>query len=123
MSEKTRYTDEELEEFKAIILQKLETARKEYDSLRADVMNSDGNDTADTSPTFKVLEEGASTLSKEESGRLAQRQAQFIRHLQAALVRIENKTYGIDRITGKLIPKERLRAVPHATLCVDSKLK
>lgn len=123
MSEKTRYTDEELEEFKAIILQKLETARKEYESLRADVMNSDGNDTADTSPTFKVLEEGASTLSKEESGRLAQRQAQFIRHLQAALVRIENKTYGIDRITGKLIPKERLRAVPHATLCVDSKLK
>ena len=104
-------------------LQKLDKARKEYESLRADVMNSDGNDTTDTSPTFKVLEEGASTLSKEEAGRLAQRQAQFIRHLQAALVRIENKTYGIDRITGKLIPKERLRAVPHATLCVDSKLK
>ncbi|MBJ2195351.1 MAG: TraR/DksA family transcriptional regulator [Muribaculaceae bacterium] len=123
MSEKTRYTDEELEEFKTLILQKLDKARKEYESLRADVMNSDGNDTTDTSPTFKVLEEGASTLSKEEAGRLAQRQAQFIRHLQAALVRIENKTYGIDRITGKLIPKERLRAVPHATLCVDSKLK
>lgn len=121
MNEKTRYTDEELEEFKALILQKLEKARKEYESLRADVMNSDGNDTADTSPTFKVLEEGASTLSKEEAGRMAQRQAQFIRHLQGALVRIENKTYGIDRITGKLIPKERLRAVPHATLCVDSK--
>lgn len=123
MTEKNRYTDEELEEFKALILQKLEKARKEYESLRADVMNSDGNDTADTSPTFKVLEEGASTLSKEEAGRMAQRQAQFIRHLQAALVRIENKTYGIDRITGKLIPKERLRAVPHATLCVDSKQK
>ncbi|MDE6527748.1 MAG: TraR/DksA family transcriptional regulator [Muribaculaceae bacterium] len=123
MNEKTRYSDEELEEFKALILQKLDRARKEYESLRADVMNSDGNDTADTSPTFKVLEEGASTLSKEEAGRLAQRQAQFIRHLQAALVRIENKTYGIDRITGKLIPKERLRAVPHATLCVDSKKK
>ena len=106
MSEKTRYTDEELEEFKTLILQKLDKARKEYESLRADVMNSDGNDTTDTSPTFKVLEEGASTLSKEEAGRLAQRQAQFIR-----------------RITGKLIPKERLRAVPHATLCVDSKLK
>ena len=84
-------------------------------------MNSDGNDTADTSPTFKVLEEGASTLGKEEAGRLAQRQAQFIAHLQNALVRIENKTYGIDRKTGKLIPKERLRAVPHATLSVDSK--
>lgn len=123
MSEKNRYTDEELEEFKALILQKLEKAKKEFESLRADVMNSDGNDTADTSPTFKVLEEGASTLSKEEAGRFAQRQAQFIKHLQAALVRIENKTYGIDRITGKLIPKERLRAVPHATLCIDSKQK
>ena len=123
MSEKTRYTDEELEVFKQLILQKLEKAKKEYESLRADVMNSDGNDTADTSPTFKVLEEGASTLSKEEAGRMAMRQAQFIQHLQAALVRIENKTYGIDRITGKLIPKERLRAVPHATLNVDSKKK
>ncbi len=121
MTEKTRYTDEELEEFKVLILQKLEKAKKEYEALRADVMNA--NDTSDTSPTFKVLEEGASTLSKEASGRLAQRQAQFIKHLQAALVRIENKTYGIDRITGKLIPKERLRAVPHATLCVETKSK
>lgn len=121
MTEKLRYTDEELEEFRAIIMEKLEKARKEYDRLRADVMNTDGNDTADTSPTFKVLEEGASTLSKEEAGRFAQRQAQFITHLQNALVRIENKTYGIDRLTGKLIPKERLRAVPHATLSVDSK--
>ncbi len=111
MTEKTRYTDEELEEFKALILQKLEKARKEYETLRADVMNA--NDTSDTSPTFKVLEEGAYTLSKEESSRLAQRQAQFIKHLQAALVRIENKTYGIDRITGKLIPKERLFPTPH----------
>ena len=119
--EKTRYTDEELEEFKILILEKLENARKEYDTLRANVMNTDGNDTADTSPTFKVLEEGASTLGKEEAGRMAQRQAQFIMHLQNALRRIENKTYGIDRITGKLIPKERLRAVPHATLGVDSK--
>lgn len=119
MTEKTRYTDEELEEFKAIILEKLEKARKEYDSLRADVNNA--NDTNDTSPTFKVLEEGAYTLSKEESSRLAQRQAQFIKNLQAALMRIENKTYGIDRMTGKLIPKERLRAVPHATLCVENK--
>lgn len=121
MAEKLRYSDEELEEFKTIILEKLAKARKDYELLRANVMNTDGNDTADTSPTFKVLEEGASTLSKEEAGRLAQRQAQFIAHLQNALVRIENKTYGIDRITGKLIPKERLRAVPHATLSVDSK--
>lgn len=121
MSEKTRYTDEELEEFKAIILEKLAKARKDYDHLRAEVMNTDGNDVADTSPTFKVLEEGAYTLGKEEASRLAQRQAQFITHLQNALVRIENKTYGIDRKTGKLIPKERLRAVPHATLSVDSK--
>lgn len=83
--------------------------------------NTDGNDTADTSPTFKILEEGATTLSKEESGRLAQRQMKFIQHLQAALVRIENKTYGICRATGELIPKERLRAVPHATLCIDQK--
>ncbi len=121
MAEKLRYSDEELEEFKTIILEKLAKARKDYELLRANVMNTDGNDTADTSPTFKVLEEGASTLGKEEAGRLAQRQAQFIAHLQNALVRIENKTYGIDRITGKLIPKERLRAVPHATLSVDSK--
>lgn len=121
MAEKLRYSDEELEEFKTIILEKLTKARKDYELLRANVMNTDGNDTADTSPTFKVLEEGASTLGKEEAGRLAQRQAQFIAHLQNALVRIENKTYGIDRVTGKLIPKERLRAVPHATLSVDSK--
>ena len=120
--EKTRYTDEELEEFKALIIEKLEKARREFEHYRAAVMNN-GNDTDDTSPTFKVLEEGASTLSKEEASRLAQRQAQFIKHLQNALMRIENKTYGIDRITGKLIPKERLRAVPHATLNVDSKTK
>lgn len=114
MTEKTRYSDEELEEFRAIILEKLEKAKKDYEQLRAGVMNADGNDVADTSPTFKVLEEGATTLSKEESGRLAQRQLKFIQNLQAALVRIENKTYGISRETGKLIPKERLRAVPHS---------
>ena len=121
MSEKTRYTDEELQEFKELILAKLEKAQRDYDLLKANVMNNDGNDTADTSPTFKVLEEGASTLGKEEAGRLAQRQMKFIQHLQAALVRIENKTYGICRATGKLIPKERLRAVPHATLSIDVK--
>ena len=123
MSEKTRYSDEELEEFRQIILEKLEKAQKDYELLRNGVTNSDGNDVTDTSPTFKVLEEGASTLSKEEAGRLAQRQLQFIQHLQAALVRIENKTYGICRETGTLISKERLRAVPHATLCIDAKMK
>ena len=121
MSEKTRYTDEELQEFKELILKKLDKAQKNYELLKANVMNSDGNDTADTSPTFKVLEEGASTLSKEEAGRLAQRQMKFIQNLQAALIRIENKTYGICRETGKLIPKERLRAVPHATLSIEAK--
>ncbi|HJE38372.1 MAG: molecular chaperone DnaK [Candidatus Amulumruptor caecigallinarius] len=123
MSEKTRYSDEDLQEFKELILAKLEKAKKEYNLLKADVTNSDGNDIADTSPTFKVLEEGASTLSKEASGRLAERQMKFIQNLQAALVRIENKTYGICRETGKLIPKERLRAVPHATLCIEVKQK
>ncbi|ANU63990.1 TraR/DksA family transcriptional regulator [Muribaculum intestinale] len=121
MSEKTRYTDEELQEFKELILKKLDKAQKDYELLKANVMNSDGNDTADTSPTFKVLEEGASTLGKEEAGQLAQRQMKFIQHLQAALIRIENKTYGICRQTGKLIPKERLMAVPHATLSVEAK--
>lgn len=121
MSEKTRYSDEELEEFRAIINEKLKVARQEYENYRAAVNNTDGNDTIDTSPTYKVLEEGASTLSKEEAGRLAQRQMKFIQNLQAALVRIENGTYGICRETGKLIPKERLRAVPHATLSIEAK--
>ncbi|MBB4035906.1 RNA polymerase-binding protein DksA [Dysgonomonas hofstadii] len=121
MAEKTRYTDEELNEFREIILDKLNKAKKEYDELRAAITNADGNDVTDTSPTFKVLEEGASTLSKEEAGRLAQRQMKFIQNLQSALIRIENKTYGICRETGKLIPKERLRAVPHATLSIEAK--
>jgi RNA polymerase-binding transcription factor DksA len=122
-SEKTRYGDEELQEFKEIILEKLEKARTDYDLLKKSLTNSDGNDTQDTSPTFKVLEEGANVLSKEEAGRLAQRQIKFIQHLEAALVRIENKTYGVCRETGKLISKDRLRAVPHATLSMDAKLK
>ena len=121
MAEKTRYADDELEEFRAIILEKLEKARLDFEQLRDGVTNSEGNDVSDTSPTFKVLEEGATTLSKEESGRLAQRQMKFIQNLQAALIRIENKTYGICRETGKLIPKERLRAVPHATLSIEAK--
>jgi len=118
---RTRYSDEELAEFKEIILQKLEKARQDYDLLRATITHTSSNGTDDTSPTFKILEEGAATLSKEESGRLAQRQLKFIQHLEAALIRIENKTYGICRETGKLIPKERLKVVPHATLCIEMK--
>lgn len=121
MEEKTRYSDAELEEFRILINEKLESAKLDYEALKSIIMNADGNDVTDTSPTFKVLEEGASTLSKEEAGRLAQRQMKFIQGLQAALVRIENKTYGICRETGKLIPKERLRAVPHATLSIEAK--
>ena len=121
MAEKTRYSDEELLEFKEIIIQKLDKAFQDYDLLRKTITHSESNDTEDTSPTFKVLEEGAATLSKEEAGRLARRQLKFIQHLKAALVRIENKTYGICRETGKLISKERLRAVPHATLSLEAK--
>jgi len=121
MAEKNRYTDEELAEFKEIILNKLDKAQQDYDLLKKTITHSESNDTEDTSPTFKVLEEGAATLSKEEAGRLAQRQQKFIQHLKAALVRIENKTYGVCRETGKLISKERLRAVPHATLSIEAK--
>lgn len=118
--EKLRYSDEELQEFKELILAKLAAAQAEFENLRANVMG-EGNDTSDTAPTFKTLEEGANVLGKEEAARLCERQRKFIGHLQAALVRIENKTYGICRQTGKLIPKERLRAVPHATLSIDAK--
>ncbi|MFT3737368.1 MAG: TraR/DksA C4-type zinc finger protein [Breznakibacter sp.] len=123
MAERTRYSDEELLEFKEIILKKLDQAKRDYELLKNTITHGDGNDTQDTSPTFKVLEEGAAVLSKEEAGKLAQRQQKFIQYLQAALVRIENKTYGICRETGVLIPKERLRAVPHATLSIDAKQK
>ena len=122
-TEKVRYSDAELQEFKELILQKLETARKDYEELRAAITHSASNGVEDTSPTFKVLEEGASSLSKEESGQLAQRQYKFIQNLEAALIRIENKTYGVCRETGKLIPKERLMLVPHATLSVEAKNK
>ena len=119
--EKVRYSDEELQEFKELILEKLEQAKEDYEHLKSAITHTSSNDTEDTSPTFKVLEEGAATLSKEEAGQLAQRQFKFIRSLEAALIRIENKSYGICRETGKLIPKERLRLVPHATLCVEAK--
>ena len=118
----TRYSDEELEEFRAIIMEKLEAARAEYNTLRNVVMHNGSNDIEDTAPTFKTVEDdGAYQRSKEEASQLAQHQYKFIKNLEAALVRIENKTYGICRVTGKLIPKERLRLVPHATLTVEAK--
>jgi RNA polymerase-binding transcription factor DksA len=121
---KTRYSDEELAEFKAIIDDMLAKARAEYDTLRHVIMHNGSNDIEDTSPSFKTVEDdGAYQLSKEEASQLAQRQYKFIQNLEAALVRIENKTYGICRETGKLIPKERLRLVPHATLTVEAKEK
>ena len=118
-AEKIRYSDVELEEFRILINGKIKKAEKEYYSITGGNVNE--NDIADTSPTFKPLEEGAATLSKEDNRRLAERQLKFIIHLQYALIRIENKTYGICRETGKLIPKERLRAVPHATLLAECK--
>ena len=121
MAEKTRYNDEELEEFRGIINEKLVLARRDYDAMMKTLMNADGNGVDDTSPTYKILEEGSATQTKEELIQQASRLQKFIKGLEAALIRIENKTYGIDRITGELIPKERLRIVPHATLSVASK--
>ncbi len=119
---KLRYSDEELEEFRTIINDMLDKARKEYNTLRRVIMHNGSNDIEDTTPSFKTVEDdGAYQLSKEEASQLAQRQYKFIQNLEAALVRIENKTYGICRETGKLIPKERLRLVPHATLTVEAK--
>ena len=119
-SEKTRYSDEELAEFKELILERLAQARKDLSLLQENIATSDNSD--DMAPTFKILEEGAAVLSKEENSALAVRQAKYITNLENALIRIENKTYGICRVTGKLIPKERLRAVPHATLSVEAKM-
>ena len=121
MTEKTLYSYEELAEFKELILKKLEVSREEYESIMGTLMNTDNNGVDDTSPTYKALEEGANTQTKEELSLLASRQQKFIKGLEAALVRIENKTYGICRETGKLIPKERLRLVPHATLSIEAK--
>ncbi len=120
---KSRYSDEELDEFRQIILNKLDKARSDLKLLTEALSNEDENGTNDTSPTFKVLEEGYQVLSKEENGRLATRQQKFIVNLENALIRIENKTYGICRATGKLIAKERLRIVPHATLSIEAKLQ
>ena len=121
MAEKTTYTKDELAEFRQLILDKIESAQDDLDILRAATANDSDNGTEDTSPTFKQFEEGSSTLSKEENIKLAERQAKFIRSLNNALIRIENKTYGVCRITGKLIAKERLKLVPHATLSIEAK--
>ena len=121
MAEKTTYSENELEDFRKIILAKIESAQDDLDVLRSATANDSDNGTEDTSPTFKQFEEGSSTLSKEENIKLAERQAKFIRNLSNALIRIENKTYGICRVTGKLIAKERLKLVPHATLSMDAK--
>lgn len=119
---KTRYTDKELEEFRLIILKKIDEANKELENLQAQMTSANDHGTDDTANTFKVLEDGSDTLAKEEAGQLAARQKKFIEQLENALIRIENKTYGICRVTGKLIPKERLRAVPHTTQSIEAKL-
>lgn len=119
---KTKYSEEELEEFKQIILNKLEKAHKDLKMLTEAFANSNEHDISDTLPTFKVLEEGYQVNSKEENSKLAARQDKFITNLENALIRIENKTYGVCRVTGKLISKERLRIVPHATLSMEAKL-
>lgn len=120
--EKTRYADEELKEFREIIEKKLIEAREGLKLLTEAYTTQNANDTNDTSPSFKILEEGSQVLSKEENSQLAARQQKFIRDLENALIRIENKTYGVCRVTGKLISKERLRSVPHATLSIEAKM-
>ncbi|MDN5288538.1 transcriptional regulator, TraR/DksA family [Mucilaginibacter sp. OK268] len=122
-NEKTRYSESDLQEFKALILDKLRSAKEELNALATSLSSPNANGTDDTAGTYKTLEDGSATLEKEQINQLAARQKKFIDQLEAALVRIENKTYGICRETGKLIPKERLRAVPHTTLTMEAKLK
>ena len=120
-SKKKRYTDKELERFKKLIIKKIDQAKQDLDLLRSAYMNDSDNGTDDTSPTFKAFEEGSETMSKEANTQLALRQEKFIRDLKNALIRIENKTYGVCRVTGKLIKKKRLMVVPHATLSIEAK--
>ena len=122
-TEKTRYSDSELQEFKELILDKLRIAKEELNALASSLSSPNANGTDDTAGTYKTLEDGSATLEKESINQLAARQKKFIEQLEAALVRIENKTYGVCRETGKLIPKERLRAVPHTTLSMEAKMK
>ena len=121
MKKKNAYTNKELKEFKNLILEKIERAEKDLSLLKSAYANDADNGTEDTSPTFKAFEEGSTTLSKEENMKLAMRQEKFINNLKNALIRIENKSYGVCRITGKLISKERLKLVPHATLSIEAK--
>ncbi len=118
---KDRYSDKELGEFKKLIEDKLAEANNDLKGLKSSLSHSDDHGTDDTSPSFKIMEDGSTTLTREEIAQLAARQEKFIQHLENALLRIQNKTYGVCRATGKLIPKERLRAVPHATLTIEAK--
>ena len=120
-TEKNRYSDVELEEFKELILNKLKEAKDDYNLLIGSLSHNDDHGTDDTGRTFNMMEDGSETLSREEVAQLAARQEKFIQNLQAALVRIENKTYGVCRVNGTLIPKERLKLVPHATMSIDAK--
>ncbi|MCF8269691.1 MAG: TraR/DksA C4-type zinc finger protein [Crocinitomicaceae bacterium] len=120
-TDKTRYSDAELEEFKELINKKLEEAQVDYNLLKGSLSHNDDHGTDDTGRTFNMMEDGSETLSREEVAQLAARQEKFIQSLRAALVRIQNKTYGICRVSGQLIPKERLRLVPHATMSIDAK--
>jgi len=121
MEEHTRYSDADLQEFKALIEQKLAEARKDLELLSSTMSHKNDHGTDDTSPTFKLMEDGSDVLSREETAQLAVRQQKFVKHLGDALIRIENKTYGLCRVTGKLIPKARLMVVPHATLSIEAK--
>jgi RNA polymerase-binding transcription factor DksA len=116
-----RYSDADLEEFEALIKEKLVVAKENYAQLQRALSHQDDNSTDDTAPTFKMMEDGSETMSREETAALAARQEKFIVNLENALLRIRNKTYGICRVTGKLIPKERLRLVPHATMSIEAK--
>ena len=116
-----RYSDSDLKEFEALIREKIANAQEDLDQLQRSLSHSDDNSTEDTAPTFKMMEDGSETMSREETAQLAARQQKFIQSLQNALLRIKNKTYGVCRVTGKLIPKERLRLVPHATLSIEAK--
>ncbi len=121
IEEQLRYSDADLAEFKALINAKLEKAKNDLDLIKSAYMNDLNNGTDDTSPTFKAFEEGSETMSKEANSQLAIRQEKFMRDLRNALVRIENKTYGLCKVTGKLISKERLKIVPHATMSIEAK--
>jgi len=121
MADKNSYSDEELAEFKELIDKKIAEARNDLEGLKDSLSHKDDNGTDDTIHSFNMMEDGAGTLSREEVAQLAQRQEKFIKHLENALIRISNKTYGICRVTGKLIQKERLKAVPHATLSIEAK--